>query len=228
MTSLCIGSIHIDVEYRRIKVLRMTVYPTDGRVCIYAPSAATDEAIRRFAESKTEWIEKHREKFRRNVKAVNTLKKGETHFVWGTAHKLELREKSGRAKITQDGAVLIMQFPPGTSKAKKQQLLDKWYHRLTQDAAPALVKKWEKITDIPVKQIFYRKMKTHWGSCNSQKRSIRLNTELAKKPPVYLEYVILHEMLHVLEPSHNRNYYRLMEKYFPDWKTMRRRMNKGE
>ncbi|MCL2880599.1 MAG: M48 family metallopeptidase [Treponema sp.] len=228
MNTLRIGTVIIQVEYKRIKLLRMTVYPPDGRVCISAPLRTTDDEIRRFAESKLKWIEAHREKFRRNVKAANTLKNSEIHFVWGVAHNLEITEKPGRAKIVQQDSVLKMQVPPGTARAKKQELLDKWYSRLIRDTAPALVQKWEKITGIAVTQIFYRKMKTHWGSCNPQKHTIRLNTELAKKPPVCLEYVIVHEMLHVLESHHNRNFYRHMEKYFPNWKTIRRNMNSGE
>jgi len=228
LNSLRIGAINAHVEYKRIKILRMTVYPPDGRLCISAPFGTSDDAIRRFAESKIPWIEKHREQFRRNVKAANTLKNNEIHFVWGITHNLELTEKQGRSKIVQQGAVLKMQIPPGTPKAKKQQLLDKWYHSLLQEAAPPLVKKWEKITGIAINHIYYRKMKTHWGSCNSQKHTIRLNTELAKKPPLCLEYVIVHEMLHVVEPHHNQNYYRLMNKYFPDWKEIRGKMNKGE
>ena len=228
MTSIRIGTITAEIEYKRVKTLRMTVYPPDGRVCISAPMHTPNEVIRSFVESKQQWIEKYREKFRRSVKAVDKLKKGETHYVWGVAYNLELVEKAGRAKISLQDTVLKMQIPPGSSKAKKQDLLDKWYHRLTQEAAPPLVKKWENKTGIAIKKIFYRKMKTHWGSCNSQSHTIRLNTELAKKEPVYLEYVIVHEMIHVTEPSHNRNFYRLMGSYFPDWKVLRQKMRRGE
>ena len=228
MTSFRLGTLLINVEYKRIKALRMTVYPPDGRVCISAPVAATDDSIKRFAASKIQWIEKHRQRFRRSASEKNNLKGSGTYFVWGVAHKPEVIEKAGRAKISQDGAVLKIQVPPGTTKAKKQELLDKWYRRLTQEAAPELVQKWETVTGITINKIFYRKMKTHWGSCNPGKRTIRLNTELAKKPLVCLEYVIVHEMLHVIETHHNQRYYRLMDKYIPNWKILRRKMNKGE
>jgi predicted metal-dependent hydrolase len=223
-----IGSILINVEYKKIKALRITVYPPDGRTLISAPLDAADESIRDFAASKIQWVEKHREKFRRNTAAKNQLKNNEIHFVWGTAYSLELIEKNGRPKISLEEKFLRLQIPPGTVKSKKQQILDKWYHRLLVDAAPPLVRKWEKITGLNIKTIFYRKMKTHWGSCNSQRHTIRLNTELAKKNPLCLEYVIVHEILHIIEPSHNQNFYRLMDRYIPDWKTIRRKMNKGE
>lgn len=228
MNSFRLGTITVNVEYRRIKLLRMTIYPPDGRVCVFAPLHATDESILNFAAPKTQWIEKHREKFRRNTASKNSLKNNEIHFVWGIAHNLELCEKTGRAKIVRQDNILKMQVPPGTPKAKKQQILDKWYHSLTQEAVPPLVLKWEKITGINIRGIFYRKMKSHWGSCNSKKHTIRLNTELAKKPPSCLEFVIVHEMLHTVEPHHNQNFYRLMDKYFPGWKIIRREMNKNE
>ena len=228
MKSFRLGAIPVTIEYKRVKAIRMTVYPPDGKVCISAPLNATDEAIRQFAESRIQWIEKHREKFRRNTTAKNSLKNNELHYVWGIAHRLEVIEKLGRSKVTQADNILKFQIPPGTPKSKKQEILDKWYHRQLQGAAPALVQKWEKITGISIKQIFYRKMKTHWGSCNPQKHSIRLNTELAKKPPICLEYVIIHEMLHVIEPHHNQKYYKLINKYFPNWKILRQKMNKGE
>jgi len=220
-----IGNILFNIEYKRIKVLRITVYPPDGRVCIFAPINTADDAIRNFAASKVQWIEKHREKFRRNVKAKNQLKNSEIHFVWGIPHSLQIIEKAGRAKVSPDDGILTLQIPPGTRKAKKQEILDKWYRRLVVQAAPPLVKKWEKALGFGIKKIFYRKMKTHWGSCNSQKKTIRLNTELAKKEPVCLEYVVVHEMLHVIESRHDKNFYRLMDRYIPNWKIIRRNMN---
>ena len=219
-----IGDILFNVEYKRIRTLRMTVYPPDGRVCIFVPLNTDDESVKNFAASKIQWIEKYREKFRSNTAAKNNLKNNEIHFVWGVAHNLQVIEKAGRAKITVEDKILKLQIPPGTRKAKKQEVLDKLYRRLIQDAAPPLVRKWEKVTGVGIKKIFYRKMKTHWGSCNSQKKTIRLNTELAKKDPVCLEYVVVHEMLHVIEPRHNKNFYRLMDKCIPHWKNIRRSM----
>ena len=222
------GDILINVEYRKIKTIRITVYPPDGETRIFAPVNADDDSIIKFAASKIHWIEKHREKFRRAAAVKNHQQNDKTHFVWGSAYNLEIIEKAGYSKISLEDNVLKMKIPPGTSADKKQQILDKWYHRLLAATAPALVEKWEKITGLKIKQIFYRKMKTHWGSCNPKKQTIRLNTELAKKPLFCLEYVIVHEMLHLIESAHNQNFYRLMEKYIPNWKTIRRQMNNGE
>jgi predicted metal-dependent hydrolase len=204
------------------------VYPPDGRLRIAAPVGTPAETIRNFIRSKEGWIERHREKYRRNAAAKNRFQDREIHFVWGTPYRLELAERQGRPKVTLEGGVMRLSVPPGETKAKKQEILDRWYRRLAGEAAPPLVKKWEPLIGTAVKKIFYRKMKSHWGSCNHAGRTIRLNTELAKKPPECLDYVILHEMAHLLEPAHNRNFYALMDRFMPSWKIIRKKMNSGE
>jgi predicted metal-dependent hydrolase len=206
----------------------MTVYPPDGKVRISAPKDAGWEFIRSFALSKIPWIEKHREKFRRNVKAKNLFQNQEIHYVWGSAYKLELVERRGHPKITLGENVLRLCIRPDTSNEHKQKILDNWYRELLREAVPRLIQKWESVIGVTVKAVIPRKMKSHWGSCNCQKQIIRLNTELAKKPPECLEYVLVHEMIHIIEPSHNRNFYGLMNQYFPAWKLIRKKMNAGE
>jgi predicted metal-dependent hydrolase len=223
-----LGGIPVTVEYKNIKTLRMTVYPPDGRVCVSAPVKTTGEFIQAFVVSKIPWIEKHREKFRRNAGAKNRFLDQETHYVWGAAYKLELIERRGHPKIVLEKNILRLSAGPGASTEQKQKLLDTWYRGLLRDAAPRFIQKWEPVVGVAVKGIYLRKMKSHWGSCNCQKQTIRLNTELAKKPPECLEYVVVHEMIHIIEPSHNRHFYQLMNKYLPAWKTIRKKMNAGE
>jgi predicted metal-dependent hydrolase len=205
-----LGDIPVTVEYKNIKNLRMTVYPPDGKVSISAPKNAAWEFIQSFAVSKISWIEKHREKFRRNSKVKNCFQDHEIHYVWGLAYKLELVEQRGHPKIVLGAGILRLYTRPDASKEQKQKILDKWYRELLQKEVPRFIKKWEPVIGVTVKGIFLRKMKSHWGSCNCQKQTIRLNTELAKKPPEWLEYVLVHEMVHILEPSHNRNFYGFM------------------
>jgi predicted metal-dependent hydrolase len=233
-----LAAIPITVEYKQVKIMRLTVFPPDGRVCIAVPPGTSEESIRRFAASKLQWIEKHRRRFPQNEindggdgACSNTqgrLRNNAVHFVWGAACKLELIEQSGRPKITMEGAAIRLQSQPGTAKSKRQQMLDKWYRRLMEESAPVLIKKWEPVIGVSIGAVFYRKMKTRWGSCNYRRRTIRLNTELAKKSPACLEYVIVHEMLHVIESGHNRNFYRLLSRYVPNWKMIRKKMNNGE
>jgi predicted metal-dependent hydrolase len=223
-----LGTIPIKIEYKRIKTLRMTVYPPEGKVCISAPLDTPGESIEKFALSKIQWIEKHREKFRRSPKAKNQMQNNEIHFVWGKAYNLELVEKKGRPKIELTEKSLRLHIPQDTAKGEKKRILDKWYHRILKEAAPDIVKKWEAVIGINIKGIYYRRMKSHWGSCNYQRQTIRLNTELAKKPPECLTYVIVHEMLHIIEPAHNKAFYHLMNAYIPTWKIIRKKMNAGE
>ena len=218
----------VTVEYRRVKNLRMTVYPPDGRLRVTAPVGTPAETIRDFIRSKEGWIEGHREKYRRNAAAKNRFQDREIHFVWGVPYRLELVERQGRPKVALEGGIMRLFIPFGETRAKKQEILDRWYRKLAGEAAPPLVKKWEPLIGMGVKKIFYRKMKSHWGSCNCAGRTIRLNTELAKKPPECLEYVVVHEMIHLLEPAHNRNFYTLMNRFMPSWKIIRKKMNRGE
>jgi predicted metal-dependent hydrolase len=229
MTELLqLGDLQIEIEYKRVKNLRLTVYPPDGRVHVSAPLHTSREFILNFASSKKQWIEKHQAEFRRNVRAANQLQNHEIHYVWGVAHKLELIERKGHPKIVIKDGLMQMYARPDSPVEKRQEILDKWYRRIIGEVVPVLVNKWEPLIGVKIKGIYFRKMKSHWGSCNYTKQTIRLNTELAKKPPECLEYVIVHEMIHILEPSHNRNFYRLMNKHLPSWKIIRKKMNTGE
>jgi predicted metal-dependent hydrolase len=222
-----LAGIHVEVEYRNVKTTRMTVYPPDGRVRIAAPAGVPPAEIKNFAASKTAWIEKHRERFLNHSKVTGTLKNRSTVYVWGEAYTLELVERHGNSKITIDGGCLRMFVRPLSSTATKQQLLDKWYRRLLKEAVPPIIEKWEGLLNVEVKKLYFRKMKSHWGSCNCQRQTLRLNSELAKRKIECLEYVIVHEMLHIIEKSHNRNFYRLMSQYIPEWKSIRKGMNTG-
>lgn len=222
--SFKLADILVEINFKPVKNIRITVYPPDGRVCVSAPPDTAREAIKRFAASKMQWIKKTRERI------IRLSKTGDKNHcsVWGVLYKMSVTEKPGRSKITLDSEVIKFHVPPNTAKKKKQQLLDKWYHRLIREAAPPLVQKWKAKIGVGVNKIYYRKMKTRWGSCNYRQHTIRLNTELAKKPPVCLEYVIVHELLHMIEPSHNKNFYRLMSRFVPNWKIIRKKMNAGE
>ncbi|AEF80985.1 M48 family metallopeptidase [Leadbettera azotonutricia] len=225
---LTLGNIFIEVEYRRMKNMRITVYPPDGRVLAAVPLNTSAELIRGFVVSKLPWIEKHREKFRSNSKAAGSLKEGEKVYVWGKALDLEIVEKPGNPKITISDGCIKMKVRPGATTAKKQELLDKWYRNAVKEAAPLIIKKWEPLLKVEVLGLYVRKMKSHWGSCNSERQTLRLNSELAKKSPECFEYVILHEMIHIIEVGHNKRFYSYLNKFMPVWKTIRKKMNSGE
>jgi predicted metal-dependent hydrolase len=225
----------VEVEYKEVKTLRMTIYPPgmpgspEGeRIRIVAPVRTSLRFIQDFVVSKGAWIEKHRARFRGNPAAPSLLREGEIVRVWGLSCRLELAERQGRPRIETGEGRVLMFLRPGDGLEERRKLLDRWYRKVLKEAASRLVPRWADRIGVTVQRIYYRKMKSHWGSCNYTKKTIRLNTELAKKSPQCLEYVILHELVHILEPSHNRNFYRLMDKYLPAWKTIRKQMNRGE
>jgi predicted metal-dependent hydrolase len=236
---LFIGNLRVEVEYKQVKTLRMTLYPPapgtpgagqgsgEGRIHISAPLHTSRQFIQNFVISRAAWIEKHRARFRRHVPAAR-LRNDETLFVWGLPLRLELTEREGRPRIVPGEGRMAMFVRPGDSFEQRQKILDRWYRGLCKEAAARMVPLLAARVGVEVQRIYYRKMRSHWGSCNYIKKTIRLNTELAKKPPECLEYVILHELIHLLEPSHNRNFYRLMDRYLPSWKTIRKKMNRGE
>jgi predicted metal-dependent hydrolase len=228
METFKLGDILVKIEYKRIKNLRMTVYPPDGKVYISAPINTPKDVIQNFASSKSRWIEKHRIKYRNLPQTANSFRNREIYYVWGTAFELELIKRKGHPKIMLSNGRMLMSIPPRSTKAKKEALLNKWYRNLLRETAPVIIKKWEAAIGVTVKGLYLRKMKSHWGSCNYKNQTIRLNTELAKKSPECLEYVTVHEMIHMLEPHHDPAFYRLMNAYLPSWKTIRKKMNSGE
>ena len=223
-----LSSVLFEVEYKNVKTLRLTVYPPDGRVRIVAPPGMAFEYIKKFAASKIEWIEKHREKFLNHSKLTGPLRNHAVVYVWGAAYELELIERRGNPKIVIDGSCMKMYVRPDSTRAKRQEFLDRWYRNILKETAPEIIKKWEALIGVEVKKLYVRKMKSHWGSCNYQKQTLRLNSELVKRKPECLEYVIVHEMLHIIEKGHNRNFYRLLSKYIPAWKLIRKKMNSSE
>ena len=221
-------AIPVEVEFRNVKTLRLTVYPPDGRVRIIAPAGANREDIRKFAASKIVWIKKQREKFLNHSKLTTTLKNHSTLYVWGDPWELEIIERRGNPKIVMEGGNMKIYVRPGSTKEKMQEFLDKWYSNILKDMALPIIDEWEGRIGVEVKKLYVRKMKTHWGSCNSTRQTLRLNSELAKRKRECLEYVIVHEMLHIIEKSHNRKFYSLLNKHLPEWKIIRKRMNLGD
>ena len=223
-----LAAIPFEVEYKNVKALRLTVYPPDGRVRIAAPYGISHEYIGKFASSRIGWIEKHREKYLNHSRINGNLKNHASVYVWGEALELVLFERAGNPKILVEGRCMKMTVRPNSTREKNQAFLDKWYRGKLKETAPGIIKKWEKRMGLEVQKLYVRKMKSHWGSCNCDKRTLRLNSELVKRNPECLEYVIVHEMLHIIEKGHNRNFYRLLNQYMPAWKVIRKKMNKGE
>ena len=225
-STIQLDDISIKIVYKNIKNMHLRVYPPDGRVQISAPRRMDLASIQRFAASKQAWIQKSQRKIRSSpYQAPQTFQTGETHYLWGKSYKLQLNaaDKPPLVEVLGDTLVLTLRAP--STIAKREQLIQSWYRSELRLRALPLIENWEKILQVKVTRLYLRRMKSRWGSCNYNKASIRLNTELAKRPSRSLEYVIVHEMVHLLEPSHNKRFKSLMSQYLVNWKELKDELN---
>lgn len=222
-----LGDIAIEVVQKPIKNLHLTVHPPDGRVRIAAPLHLDADTIRLYAISKLDWIKKHRRKLQEQPReAPREFLDRESHYVWGKRYLLEISEQDTPPTVELGHDSLRLSVRPGTDAAKREAILAAWYRGLLKEAIPPLIAKWEPRLGVAVAGFSVRHMKTKWGSCTPAARTIRLNTELAKKPPTCLEYVVVHEMVHLLEPSHNKRFHALMDHHLPTWPHQRDTLNR--
>jgi predicted metal-dependent hydrolase len=226
-THLKLGDIVVDVVLKDIKNVHLSVHPPSGRVRISAPAHMRIDSIRAFAISKLGWIKqqqtKHREQERETTREYVDR---ESHYVWGRRYLLKVVERNESPKVELSHREMLLRVRPATTDESKQSVVDHWYRSQLRQAAPAVIAKWEPLIGVTVARFFVQQMKTKWGSCNPVQRTIRLNTDLAKKPPECMEYVIVHEMVHLLEPTHNRRFVALMESFMPKWQFYRDELNR--
>lgn len=227
MEQIELGEITIDVVKKNIKNLHLSVYPPTGRVRISAPLWMDLDKIRVFAITKLGWIKSHQQKLREQDRETpREYIDRESHYVWGKRYLLKVEERDAAPDVELKHNTMILRLRPATSKERAQGILDGWYREKLKDVAVKVIAKWEPLMGVKVEKVFVQKMKTRWGSCNHHNGRIRLNTELAKKRPECLEYVIVHEMVHLLEPSHNQRFQSLMDQFMPKWQFYRSELNK--
>ncbi|MCB9555211.1 MAG: M48 family metallopeptidase [Deltaproteobacteria bacterium] len=228
MSTIELGDIEVNVIRKDIKNVHLSVYPPNGAVRMSAPKHMKLDTLRVFAISKLEWIKQERRKLREQEReAPREFLDRESHFVWGERRLLKIEEADAPAQATVRGKQLFLQVRPGTDDERRQAIIAKWYRDQVRQAAPALIAKWERKIGVQVSRVFVQKMKTRWGSCNPQSRNIRLNSELAKKPPGCLEYIVVHELVHLLEPTHSARFQRLMDQFMPHWRSWRDELNRA-
>lgn len=224
---LQLGGIAVDVVLKEIKNIHLSVYPPTGRVRISAPSRMSLDTIRVFAISKLDWIKRQQQKLHEQERETpREYLDRESHYVWDKRYLLFVTECDQSPAIVLKHNRMILTGRAGTDAAAKEAIVAQWYREQIKNTAPELISKWEPILGVNVKRLFVRQMKTKWGSCNPRTRTIRLNTELAKKPKECLEYVVLHEMVHLVEPTHNARFIALMDRFMPNWQFCRQRLNR--
>jgi predicted metal-dependent hydrolase len=224
-----VSGIPVEVVRKPIKYLHLSVHPPDGHVRVSAPSHIDDEAVRLAVISKLLWIRRHQETFADQPRqSQREMVSGESHYFLGRRYRLHVKERSGPNGVTLNGtSELTMHLRPGTDQDKREQLLNTWYRRHMKELMPDLIGKWQPIIGVQVADWGIKKMKTRWGSCNTQDHRVWLNLELAKKPLHCIEYVLVHEMVHLLERQHTNRFKELMDRFLPQWRLHRDELNQS-
>jgi predicted metal-dependent hydrolase len=222
-----LGDITVEVVQKDIRNVHLSVYPPMGRVRISAPAHMSLDTIRVFAISKLGWIKQQQQKLQEQERETpREYLDRESHYVWGKRTLLKIIEQDVAPIVSLQHSTLWLQVRPGTDEARKQAVVAAWYREQLKEAAPPLIAKWEPLMGVKVARFFVQHMKTRWGSCNPSAGSIRLNSELAKKPPECLEYIVVHEMVHLLEPTHNQRFVVCMDRFLPQWQSHRDSLNR--
>jgi predicted metal-dependent hydrolase len=223
---LDLGELHAEVIRKAIKHVHLSVLPPAGKVRVAAPQSIPLETIRLFVISKLPWIRTQQRKLQAQERETpREFLNKESHYLWGKRYLLELSFADAAPTVSLTPRKLKLQVRPGADAAQCEEVLDAWYRQQIRDALPALLAKWEPLLGVKTSRIFVQRMKTKWGSCTSGVGYIRLNTDLAKKPPECLEYIVVHELVHLLEPTHNDRFAALMDLYLPHWHHLRKQLN---
>ncbi len=220
------GDIEFTLARRKVKNLRIQVRP-DGAVEVVSPQNLDQRVINDFVLQRTHWIKKHQDRFK-NLPGTQkpAFTTGETHMLWGKSYTLELKHQPHASHVDiAAGDVLQLWVDSSADSHYRGQVLDAYYRRCLNHAIPKLLAKWEPIIKKQASSFYIRKMTSRWGSCNVITARIAFNLELAKKPLVCLEYVTVHELVHLLEASHNARFKAFMDQFLPDWRERKKLLN---
>jgi predicted metal-dependent hydrolase len=226
VTQIELGGIVLDVVKKDIQNIHLSVYPPSGKVKIAAPVRMKLDTIRLFAISKLGWIKKQQQKLREQEReSRREFIDRESHHVWGRRVLLKVVEADGPPSVQLRHTKLLVSVRPGTDEAGREAIVSSWYRQLLKAEISLLIATWEPRLNVTVSGFYVQQMKTKWGGCNPPARTLRLNTELARKPKVCLEYIVVHEMSHLLEPAHGPRFQALMDRFLPAWRETRTLLN---
>lgn len=221
-----LSEVTILVTKKDIKNVHLTVHPPDGRVTLVAPSATRLEVARAYAISKLGWIREQQSKLANQAReSPRQFIERESHYVCGRRYLMTVTQHDSKPKVSLDHKRITLTVRPGSDAEKRAAVIHEWHKSLLHKLVPELIKKWELKLNVEVTGYFLQRMKTKWGSCNHLAGHIRLNTELVKKPKDLLEYVIVHEMAHLREPTHSDRFVAILDEYYPSWREARAELN---
>ena len=221
-----IGELSILVTKKAIKNVHLSVHPPDGHVTLVAPIATRLDVARAYAITRLGWIRTQQTKLRNQARETpRQFIERESHYLWGRRHLMTLVHKDAKPIVLLDHKRITLTVRPGSNADKRAQVIHEWHKSLLHKVMPILIKKWEPKLKVKVAGYFLQRMKTKWGSCNHRQGHIRINTELVKKPKDLLEYVVVHEMAHLLAPSHSELFVSILDQHYPTWREARAELN---
>lgn len=221
-----IGEIPITVTLKDVENVHLSVHPPDGQVSLVAPVSTRLDVARAYAISKLTWIRRQRLQFRNQARETpRQFVERESHYLWGRRYLLSVVYRNAKPRVTLDHKRIVLYVRPGSDLVKRAEVFHKWHKSLLHDAVPPLIHKWSEKLGVKITNYYLQRMKTKWGSCNHQAGHIRLNTELIKKPKDLLEYVIVHELAHLLEPTHSDRFVTILDKHYPTWREASAELN---
>jgi predicted metal-dependent hydrolase len=221
-----LGDITISMAFKAIKNVHLTVHPPDGQVSLVAPLGTRPDVARAYAISRLGWIRQQQAALGAQARETpRQYVERESHYLWGRRYLLRVVESEGKPFVALDHKRITLTVRPGSDAAKRAQVLHEWHKGLLHGVVPSLLAQWQPRLGVKVSGYFLQRMKTQWGSCNTVLGNIRLNTELVKKPKDLLEYVIVHELAHLLEPTHSERFAALLDFHYPTWREARAELN---
>lgn len=221
-----LGDIMIAVNRKAVKNVHLSVHPPGGHVTLVAPTETRLEVARAYAISKLGWIRKQQKKLEDQARETpRQFIERESHYLWGRRYLMTVEYQEAKPSVSLDHKRITLTVRPGSDARKRAEVIHEWHKSLLHAVVPSLISKWEPKLKVVVTGYFLQRMKTKWGSCNHQAGHIRLNTELVKKPKDLLEYVIVHEMTHLLEPTHSDRFMTILAEHYPTWREARAELN---
>jgi len=224
--TLRLGDVCIELTRKAVKHVHLSVHPPQGRVSMVAPTGTRSEVARAYAASKLVWIRTQRARYAKQARETpRRFVTRETHYLWGRRYLLKVEQQAGKPLVRLDHRRITLVVRPGAAEDVRARVMHEWHKALLHEVVPRLIAKWERRLGVRVAGYFLQRMKTKWGSANPRAGHIRLNTELVKKPKDLLEYVIVHEMLHLIERSHSERFVALLGEHYPAWREARDELN---
>jgi len=223
-----VQGVTVEIVRKDIKNLHITVHPPDGKVRVSAPLRLDDNDVQLAIVSRLGWIRRQQAGFYAQARqSMREMVSGESHYVEGRRYRLDVIERDGPPSVrVRNNNILELCVRPGTDRDKREEILHRWYRVRLKERIPALIAKWEPVIGVTVSEWGIKRMKTRWGTCSIEAQRIWINLELAKKSPECLEYIVVHEMTHLLESTHNSRFIGLMDRFMPKWRFYRDELNR--